>query len=89
MLTYVTVDVNCPNCFNDVIDAIAATPGVASVAPHSAEGCLAVDHDLDERALLATITTIGHTVDIAPNGEVTMGQAHAATVQVCTAHAPD
>ena len=32
--------------------------------------------------------TIGHTVDIAPNGEITMGQAHATTVHACDAHAP-
>lgn len=89
MLTYVTADINCPNCFNDVIEAIAATPGVSTVAPHSAKGCLVVEHELDERVLLATITSIGHTMDIAPNGEIMMGQAHAATVQICDAHGPN
>ncbi len=86
MLTYVTADINCPNCFNDVIEAITATSGVRSVAPHSSKGCLAIEHDLDEGALLATISTVGHTLDIAPNGEITMGQASAATIQICDAH---
>ncbi|MFN3256427.1 MAG: hypothetical protein ACE37B_12085 [Ilumatobacter sp.] len=88
MLTYVTADVNCPNCFNQVIDTIRATPGVHSAAPHIDKGCIAINHDLDEADLLATITTVGHTLDIAPNGEVTMGQAHAASAQLCSEHEP-
>lgn len=53
---------------------------------HSARGCLAIDHDLDEDKLIATITTIGRTIDIAPNGEILMGEAHAANVCICDAH---
>ncbi len=88
MLTYVTADINCPTCFNHVIETISATPGVQTVDPHIDTGCLAITHDLDESVLLATITTIGHTLDIAPNGEVTMGQAHATTVHFCDTHGP-
>ncbi len=88
MLTYVTADINCPTCFNHVIETITATPGVHTVDPHIDTGCLAITHDLDESVLLATITTIGHTLDIAPNGEVTMGQAHATTVHFCDTHGP-
>lgn len=88
MITYVTADIDCPTCFNHVVEAITTTPGVHTVDPHLADGCIAITHDLDERVLLATITTIGHTVDVAPNGEITMGQAHATTVRVCTEHAP-
>lgn len=88
MLTYVTADINCPTCFNQVIETITATPGVHTVAPHADTGCLVISHDLDDSALLATITTVGHTLDIAPNGEITMGQAHATTVRACDAHEP-
>jgi copper chaperone CopZ len=88
LLTYVTADINCPTCFNQVIETITATPGVHTVDPHIDTGCIAITHDLDESVLLATITTIGHTLDIAPNGEITMGQAHAATVRACDAHGP-
>lgn len=86
MLTYVAADINCPTCFNQVIETITATPGVHSVAPHVGTGCLVISHDLDERDLIATITTVGHTLDIAPNGEITMGQAHAAAVRGCDHH---
>lgn len=86
MLTKVTADINCPTCFNDVIETITATPGVHTVAPHIDTGCLVISHDLDERVLLATISTVGHTLDIAPNGEITMGQAHATTVRACATH---
>ncbi len=86
MLTYVTADINCPTCFNQVIETISATAGVHAVDPHVDTGCLAITHNLDEADLLATITTIGHTLDIAQNGEVTMGQAHAATVHACERH---
>jgi len=88
VLTYITADINCPTCFNHVIEPIAATPGVHTVTPHADKGCLAITHDLDESALLATITTIGHTMEIAPNGEITMGQAQAATVSACDTHRP-
>jgi copper chaperone CopZ len=88
VLTYVTADINCPTCFNQVIDTITATPGVHTVDPHVADGCIAITHDLEETVLLATITTIGHTLDIAPNGEFTMGQAHATTGHACDAHQP-
>ncbi|MFT6290465.1 MAG: copper chaperone CopZ [Ilumatobacter sp.] len=86
MLTHVVADINCSTCFNQVIEAITAAPGVHTVDPHVADGCIAITHDLDESVLLATITTIGHTVGIAPNGEITMAQAHAKTAQVCDAH---
>ena len=88
MLTYVTADINCSTCFNHVVETITATPGVHAVAPHPDNGCLEITHDLDESALLATITTIGHTLDIAPNGEITMGQAHASTASGCGTHRP-
>ena len=48
-----------------------------------------ITHDLDESVLLTTITTIGHTLDIAPNGEIIMGQAHATTIHVCDAHSSE
>ncbi|MEJ7799406.1 MAG: cation transporter [Ilumatobacter sp.] len=88
MLTYVTADINCPTCFNHVIETISATPGVHTVDPHIDTGCRVITHDLDESVLLATITTIGHTLDIAPNGEITMGRAHATTDHVCDTHGP-
>ncbi len=55
---------------------VAAHPDLISVETYgqSHEG-----RDL----LLATITALGHTLNTAPNGEITMGQAHAATVRVC------
>ena len=86
VLTYVTADINCPTCFNQVIETITATSGVHSVDPRITDGCIAITHDLDESVLIATITTIGHTIDIAPNGEITMGQAHAATIHACEHH---
>ena len=88
MLTYVAADINCPACFNHVIETITATPGVHTVDPHVAKERLAITHDLEETVLLASIATIGHTLDIAPNGEITMGQAHAASVHVCDEHGP-
>lgn len=86
MLTYITADVNCPTCFNQVLEALASTPGVHSVDPHIDKHCMAITHDLDENVLVATITTIGHTLDIAPNGEITMGQAHASSIRICDEH---
>ena len=88
MLTYVAADINCPTCFNQVIETITATPGVHPVDPHVVDGRIAITHDLDESVLLTTITTIGHTLDIAPNGDITMGQAHA-TIHVCDAHSSE
>lgn len=86
MLTYVTADINCPNCFNNVIDTISATPGVHAVDARVADGCIAITHELDDGAMIDVITKIGHTLDIAPNGEITMGQAHATAVRLCEAH---
>jgi hypothetical protein len=88
VLTYVTADINCPTCFNQVLETITATAGVHTVDPHVVDGCIAITHDLEESVLLATITTIGHTLDIAPNGEITMGQAHATAIHACGLHDP-
>lgn len=86
MITYVKADINCSTCFNHVIETMSSTSGVTSVDPHVVAGCLAVDHELDEADLLAIITTIGHTLDIAPNGEIVMGQAEAQAITVCDLH---
>lgn len=83
MITHVKADINCSTCFNHVIETMSSTQGVASVDPHVVAGCLAIDHELDEADLLAIITTIGHTLDIAPNGEIAMGQAQAHAIAAC------
>lgn len=86
MISYLVTDVNCPTCFNELIASIAISPGVHGVEPHIADGCIAVTHDVDEAQLLATIATIGHTLDVAGNGEIVMGQAHGRTVCACDLH---
>ena len=42
MISYLTTDVNCPTCFNELIDVISTTPGVERVEPHVVDGCIAV-----------------------------------------------
>ncbi|MGA9278264.1 hypothetical protein [Ilumatobacter sp.] len=71
------IDVNCPTCFNAVLQTLLDTDGVDEVQGHAAHGCVSVTHHIDESQLQSVLTTVGHTIDVAGNGELVMGQAHA------------
>ena len=86
MISYLTTDVDCQVCFNDLVQAVSTLSGVQHVEPHGSNGCIAVTHDIDEARLLETVANVGHTLDIAPNGEVVMGQAHGRALRVCEHH---
>ena len=81
--SYFEVDVNCSKCLNAIIDALSATDGVDEVEAHASKGCLVVKHRLDESAVQALVTSVGHTVEVAGNGELVMGESHARAMHRC------
>lgn len=83
MLSSFDTDLNCPWCFNDVIEALSSTVGVDDVRGHFSNGCINVAHRVEESSLETVITTIGRTVEVAYNGEQIMGEAHPSTHPIC------
>lgn len=84
--TFIDIDVNCPTCFNNVVEALRATPGVNSVGARVSEGCLEVSHEIDEAQLRDIVTRTGRTIEVAGNGEYVMGVASAVTEHNCGLH---
>ena len=81
-----SIDVNCPWCLNATIAALEADPHVAAVKAHSADGCLEVTHTGSVNGALRTIDSIGHTIEVASNGEAVMAPATARVETRCTRH---
>lgn len=83
MLTYFDVDVDCATCFNHMVDQLRAVDTVQAVEADAAIGCLVVRHEVAEADLAAVILSAGHTVDVAANGEILMGEAHPIALRAC------
>lgn len=81
-----SIDLDCPWCLTATIDALEADPTVQRVPAHSAAGCLEVSHTGPPDAILATITGIGHTIELASNGEAVMAPARVRVEQSCARH---
>jgi len=83
VLSYFETDVNCPACFNDVLDALTSTAGVDDVIGHASKSGISVEHSVDESSLQTVIATVGRTIEVAYNGEQVMGEAHPSTHPLC------
>jgi hypothetical protein len=81
-----TIDLNCPWCLNATIEALEADPHVAVVKAHSADGCLEVTHTGAVDGVLRTINRIGHTIEVASNGEAVMAPATVRVETSCQRH---
>jgi hypothetical protein len=81
-----TIDLNCSWCLNATIEALEADPHVALVEAHSADGCLEVTHTGAVDGVLHTINSIGHTIEVASNGEAVMAPAAVRVETRCTRH---
>ena len=81
-----TIDLDCPWCLNAAIEALETDPQVTAVSAHSAAGCLEVTHTGALDGVLRTIGSIGHTIEVASNGEAVMAPATASVETCCTRH---
>jgi hypothetical protein len=81
-----TIDLNCPWCLNATVEALESNPYVAVVKAHSADGCLEVTHTGSVDEVLHTINSIGHTIEVASNGEAVMAPAKVRVETWCTRH---
>jgi len=82
-----SIDLDCPWCLNATIEALQADPQVVRVEAHSAQGCLEITHTGAVEAVLRTITSIGHTIQVASNGEAVLAPATAHLEASCQRHA--
>ncbi|MFN8038849.1 MAG: hypothetical protein U0Q07_06520 [Acidimicrobiales bacterium] len=81
-----TIDLDCPWCLNATIEALRADPHVMLVEAHSAKGCLEVTHTGAVDGVLRTINGIGHTIEVASNGEAVMAPATVHVEASCQRH---
>ena len=81
-----TIDLDCPWCLNATIEALESDPQVTAVSSHSAAGCLEVIHTGAVDGVLRTVKGIGHTIEVASNGEAVMAPATASVETCCTRH---
>jgi hypothetical protein len=81
-----TIDLDCPWCLNATIEALESDPQVTAVSAHSAAGCLEVIHTGAVDGVLRTVKGIGHTIEVASNGEAVMAPATASVETCCTRH---
>lgn len=84
MLSYFETDLNCPSCFNRVLDALSAAVGVDHVEGHSSNSCISVEHRVEESMLRSIITLVGRTNEVADNAEFVMGVAHSEAHASCS-----
>lgn len=80
------VDVNCPYCFDDIVDALRDQPTVTEVHASLGAGCVSVTHDTDEARLARVITDIGHRVSVAGNAEIVQDHVHPVPTRSCRVH---
>lgn len=85
-LSLLSIDLDCPWCFTATIEALEADPRVIDVSAHSADGCIEVTHRDGLEGILATINTVGHTIEVASNGEAVMAPAQARVETTCRRH---
>ena len=81
-----TIDLDCLWCLNATIEALESDPQVTAVSAHSAAGCLEVIHTGAVDGVLRTVKGIGHTIEVASNGEAVMAPATASVETCCTRH---
>ena len=61
MQTSLQIDgANCPTCFNETLEAIAALEGVRRVHGSIAGPCIEIDHDVPMETITAAIRTHLH-----------------------------
>jgi hypothetical protein len=81
-----TIDLDCPWCLNATVEALEADPHVAVVKAHSADRCLEVTHTGTVDGVLRTINSIGHSIEVASNGEAVMAPATVRVETSCQRH---
>ncbi len=88
MKTLIRVEnANCPACLNAIQDTLMARPLVRSVHVHAADGCIAVEHDLDAPDELVEL--LGSSLrgwQMADNGEIMQVSTNPAVAHVCHPH---
>jgi hypothetical protein len=82
-VTFLETDIDCLFCLEDVRAALVAAPWVGAIEEEMSSGCLVVRHRGVETDLAALVNDLGHRLDIAPNGELTMRQATVSTLEAC------
>jgi len=90
MQTSLHVDgANCPNCFNETLDALATVDGVLSVHGSLDGPCIEIEHEgADMDVVAATIRNRLHGIAMYSN-EVRMVPLEFAELQVCVHHHPE
>ena len=88
MKTLIRVDnANCPDCLNEIQEALMARSLVRSVHLHAADGCIEVDHDHDAPdELVELLGTSLRGWQMADNGEVMQVPTTPAVAHVCHLH---
>ena len=81
-----TIDLSCSLCLNACVEALEGDCYVAAVRAHSADGCLEVAHTGGVDRILDIIRSIGHTIEVAPNGEAVMAAADVQVETCCARH---
>lgn len=81
-----TIDLNCPSCFNATVEALEADSHVTTVRAHSAAQCLEVTHTGPVDRVLGTINRMGHTIEVASNGEAVMTPPKVQVQTSCDRH---
>jgi len=87
MNTKFEVDINCPFCFDDIVEALREDPHVHEVDANMSVGCVSVDHDTDASRLASLIADHGHRIVVAGNGEIVQDSLHPQSRAVCRHHA--
>ncbi len=90
MQTSLRIDgANCPTCFNETIETLAALDGVRSVHGSLAGPCIEIDHDASLETITATIRTRLHGVEVFAN-EIRMVPLEPVPLgAACTHHRPE
>lgn len=83
-----SVEMGCPVCVNETIEALTTNPIIEEVIVHSADGCFEVTHRGPVEEVITLINSVGHGVDIASNGETIMTPVRAVAVHACEHHQP-
>lgn len=83
MLTQIHTDIGCTECLEEVRQAIAALPDVASVEEHASSGDFIVSHSADRHLLEQVVHQTGHRLEEAENGEIEMVPASVSLSDLC------
>lgn len=87
MRTEMRIDgADCPTCLDATIDALRAVPGVRQVVTSITAGCLAIDHDdLDVAMLVDTVRSHLHGVSMA-SAEIVMISVEPLVTEIHCSH---